>query len=202
MVKQYLFIDESGNTSAVGKSGATPVFVMSGILFPDQLATVNTVDKIRCFRKRLSLKEAFEFKYHKTKDEVKRLFLNAMLVEDYTPYCLVAKKAKLRYRLIYTDCLEQLIAYVRQNIKEDMVLLSIIVDGQIGKAHMQEIKRVIRSKVKNTSIQVRDSNSKNDDLIQLADMVSGLVYETELKGVEKSLSAEFYNKIRRFYLVA
>lgn len=206
MVKQYLFIDESGDIGSITRRGASRVFVMSAIHFPDKISTMLAVEKIQALKKHLKIPEGYEFKYQKTRGLYKEAFFGNMKNVECQAFALVVNKKPSDPNTSYGKYLGHLFTQVKRTLPTGSLAFHIVIDGKGSKRYLMEIKKAVKDKSPHDQLDIRYSNSKNDELIQIADMVSGLVYEYEterriINNTAKSDGAKgsIYKNIRRFY---
>ncbi len=205
MVKQYLFIDESGDIGSITRRGASKVFVMSAIYFSDKISTMLAVEKIQTLKKHLKIPGSYEFKYQKTRGLYKEAFFGNLKHVECQAFALVVNKKPNDPNTSYGKYLGYLFAQIRKTLPTGSFAFHIVIDGKGSKKYLMDIKRAVKDKSSDAQLEIRYSNSKNDELIQVADMVSGLVYEyetgrsinntTKTEGMKRSI----YKNIRRFY---
>lgn len=199
LVKQYIFIDESGDTGSITKRGSSKIFVMSAVYFTDKLATLFAVEKLKNLKRQLNLTDSYEFKYHRSKKHVKEAFFKVAMNMDCRLFSLIVEKNSTEPTLNYSDCLGYLLNHVRNYLVSDTSGLLIIIDGEGSNRYLNDIKKTLKKILSDTRMEIRYSNSKNDELIQIADMISGLIYETETEDNKNGGRRALYTKIRRFY---
>ncbi len=196
MVKQYLFIDESGDLGI--KPSSSKVFVVAGVLFDDNLAGLIASQAITDLKVKLNLPNSYEFKFHRPKDNIKIAFYSTAKGFECQYYGLVVKKSALQYP-DYIKCVTALIGNISQHTSPNKLNLQIIIDGQRSRGYQSKIRKSIRNNTPVKVANIKFGDSKNDELIQLADMCSGLIYQNETAS-ENPVFSGFYNNIRRFYL--
>ena len=73
--KQLVFIDDSGDPGFRVQRGSSPVFVIALVVFDDNLIVEETALALKKLRRELKVPDTMEFKFHKSRIEVKRKFL-------------------------------------------------------------------------------------------------------------------------------
>lgn len=179
MLKRYLFVDESGDIGSITRRGSSRIFVLSAVLFKDQLSTLTAVEKIRNLKQQLKLDAYYEFKFHRSKEFNKESFFEVVKSVDCRLFSLIDYKRTTAPASTYEDYLSYLLNLIRNDLRTRSSNLLIIIDGEGSSRHLVKIKKTLKAKVPGMHLEVRYSNSRNDELIQIADMISGLVYEQE-----------------------
>lgn len=177
-----VFIDDSGDPGFKLDKGSSRVFVISLVIFDDYLEAERASLKIKELRRKLKVSDFYEFKFNKTDYKFKQEFFNQI------------KDCKFRIRAIVVD--KNLIQspHLRNN-KENFynyVIMQVLKHsiGQIKKAKLKfdkrgekalrdelrvYLSRELDNKHKLIFTDLKFVNSKENTLIQLADMVSGAV---------------------------
>lgn len=199
MIKQYIFVDESGDIGPITKRGSSKIFVMSAVYFTDKLATLIASQAIENLKANLKINEDYEFKYHRSKQTVKNNFFQVAKNIDCRFFGLVIQKSETDKAVAYVECIVMLIKYICECLYTDGLYINLIVDGKGSRPYLTKIKKVVRAYTTAKVENIKFSNSKNDSLLQLADMSSGLIYYKETGKELNKESLRFYNKIRRFY---
>jgi len=169
------------------------------VYFTDKLATLFAVEKLKNLKRQLKLTDSYEFKYHRSKEYVKEAFFKVAKNMDCKFFSLVIKKNSIDPTLNYGECLGYLLNHTRNCLVSDTSSLLIIIDGEGSDRYLNDIKKTLKKSVSDAHTEIRYSNSKNDELIQIADMISGLVYEMEGGTSKNNGKQALYTKIRRFY---
>lgn len=166
--KCVIYIDESGDTGIKTDKGSSLYFIISLVLV-DHDESLKIKEQLFNIINKLNIKPK-EIKFSKTSFKNKILFFNNIQNIDFKSYVFIFNKLKKEKYSYYIMKSLQLI-----NLNKDYSELLIVVDGIdvniLDNKNIKEIKRIFNIK---TYIVFIDS-SKNV-LIQLSDMLAGLVY--------------------------
>jgi len=170
MTKQLVFIDESGDPGF--KANSSQNFAFALIIFEDSKDaedTELTINHIATQAIHLS-----EFKYSKTCNRVKDIFFQEISACHFRAKILYVNKklvnsSELRSNAnkFYNFFLKQVLTHARLNNA------SVKLDGKKDSVKT-ELINYIRSQAGNNVAKIKYEDSKNNRLIQLADMIVGL----------------------------
>ncbi len=171
MTKQHVFIDESGDPGF--KSNSSHYFAFALIVFEtDENAEItdNILSKIAHESRHKS-----EFKYSKTCHNVKDIFFKGISQCPFRAKVLYVNKM-----LIQSDALRK-----NPNNFYNYFLKQVITHAQLSNASIKldgkkdavkkELVSYIRAQAEKSVYKIKYEDSKNNRLIQLADMIVGLV---------------------------
>lgn len=172
-----IFIDESGDPGFKLGKGSSSVFVVVLVAFRDvdqAKAAGAAIEQLA-----LKLKIKSEFKFSKSRDEVRDEFFQALSRFDF---CV--RGICIRKKLVYSPRLrgnkESFYSFfVKSMLKFDNGLLKdarIVIDGSGDRSFRQELGSYLRRHLGPGAVrEVRFSNSEHDRMVQLADMCAGAV---------------------------
>lgn len=187
------FIDESGDTGPV-KDGGTPYFRLAAVWVP----RIDDVDlfrrRIQDLRRELGLPQSFEFKFAKThsKPELRRAFFSTALAQEFRfavssidkndAYWASADRTEQHWACV-TDIAVALrpIYHRAEETRKSPLKELIVVDDNGDRSFLGVIKRQFRglgSKRQPGSSMIGKvlfRNSRDHEMLQLADMVCGAV---------------------------
>lgn len=188
----WVYLDDSGDAGFKFGAGSTSHLVMSACVFRDviQLAqTATTIDQ--CARRHFRVND---FKYSKTKDTIKDDFFECIRPLQFSVRAIVIDKSK-----IYSDhlrsnpssmkswAIRQLLSHSFGQIKDAKVFI----DGQdtkaFGMGDRDYFMRMVNSERPGTIREIAFTDSKENSLIQLADMTAGAI----LRAVRKDKPSSF-----------
>ncbi len=177
-----VFIDDSGDPGFKLDKGSSSVFVISLVIFDDNLEAEKTSLKIKELRRKLKVSDYYEFKFNKTNSKFRYAFIK----------CVASCKFRIRSVIVRKEIIHS--QHLRSN-KENFynyVIMQILKhsEGHIKKAKLKFDKRgekTLRNELrvylsreldnKNKLIftDLKFVDSRQNTLIQLVDMVSGAV---------------------------
>ncbi len=177
-----VFIDESGDPGFKTAKGSSPHFVIALIIFDEELDAEEAALKIKKLRKRLNKSDRFEFKFSRCGREIRAAFLNEINTVNFRIRAIVFEKesiysAHLRSNKesFYNFSLRQVLEHNNNTIKNAKIRL----DGRGERFFRRELsvylRRSLNSQTKNVMKNLRFRDSKNDVLIQMADMIAGTI---------------------------
>lgn len=172
-----VYIDESGDAGFKVEQGSSPVFVAAMVIFENAKTAADVRTLIENSPARRLHKG--EFKFSKSRDEVRDLFFAAVANAPFQVRAIVVEKAIIRSPYLRTNKENFYEFFVKQMLRHDSGRLDnakVIIDGSGDREFRQKLSAAIRRRVREGA--VRDcqfSDSKNDPLIQLADMCAGAI---------------------------
>ena len=120
-----------------------------------------------------------EFKFSKSRDEVRDLFFAAVANAPFGVRAIVVEKAVIHSPHLRTDKESFYEFFVKQMLRHDNGRLDnarVIIDGSGDREFRQKLSAAIRRRVREGAVRdCRFSDSKTDPLIQLADMCAGAI---------------------------
>lgn len=168
-----VFIDESGDPGL--NCGRSPIFAVAMVNFEDQEAAQGTESVIRDAMKRLHVGP--EFKFNKSKNDRRDGFFQAVQGCPFTVRAIVVQKQAQYYARDIKNSKESFYNFiVRQMLRHYADILKdakINIDGELDRTSSNMFRVNIRRQ-----IEIRDLkfvSSKNDPLVQLADMCVGAI---------------------------
>ena len=175
----YIFLDESGDAGFKLEQGSSTFFVIALVIFDEAAEVEQTAGNIKDLRGRLKLHEKFEFKFSKTDDYRRLQFFEAVRASPFRLRVMVIDK-----RLISSDTLrrdkEKFYGYfVRQVLEHNggaVAGAKLRVDGSGDRAFKRAFTSYLRRELpQNLLKDCKFRDSRDDSLIQLADMAAGAV---------------------------
>ncbi|MCL2202017.1 MAG: DUF3800 domain-containing protein [Oscillospiraceae bacterium] len=177
MSKQYIFIDDSGDTGF--KKSSSSHFLIAAVIVVDEEKKQLLNDAITLFRRNLGWYELDEFKFSITNKKTVLKLIDFIKEFDFSAQVMVLDKAKLTAENIPKD---KATLYYRV-VKELLLKLKltdpvITIDGRAGKQYAKEIKTYLRQSLREAGVhgsRIYLVDSRKNSLVQLADIVAGSV---------------------------
>ena len=172
-----VFIDESGDPGFKVSKGSSPLFVVSLVAFKKVEDAVLAQEAIAGVA--ATHKITTEFKFSQSRDEIRDAFFMALRPVDFCIRAIVIQKQKIYSPHLRTDKEAFYAYFVKTMLKFDNGLLDnakVIIDGSGDQSFKKELSRYLKKHTGPGAIRdVRFSNSKNDRLVQMADMCTGAI---------------------------
>lgn len=194
-----VFIDDSGDPGFQIQKGSSPVFVIALIIFDDELEAEKTAVALKELRRKLKFPDTVEFKFHKSRPDIKRKFLEASAKFNYRVRAIVVKKAIVhsnRLRTSKESFYNYVVMSVLKNNNGTIRSAKIRFDRRGEQRIRNELRIYLSRQLNNKKTHIfRDFkfvDSKQNVLIQLADMVAGCIasyYKAKNKELKKIINA-------------
>lgn len=172
-----MFIDESGDPGFKMSKGSSPLFVVSLVVFKkieNSVLAQNAIGRVAADH---GIKT--EFKFSQSRPEIRDAFFLALKPIDFCVRAIVIQKDKIYSPHLRTDKEAFYQYFVKTMLKFDNGLLEnakVIIDGSGDQSFKRELSSYLKRHTGQGAIRdVRFSNSKNDRLVQLADMCTGAI---------------------------
>lgn len=177
MTKQLIFIDDSGDPGFKGGSSAN--FVMSSAVFIDSAVATKVNLAISEFRKNLGWQDEAEFKFRKTNKTIIRQLLQIVCKYDFKIYAVYVDKSSYSKMLPMIDK-EKLYNWTVKELLMTIPLDNayVKIDGRSTREHKLRFASYIRREINIGSRKIcsfRPEDSTKDNLVQLADLISGAI---------------------------
>jgi len=177
-----IFIDESGDPGFKISRGSSSHFVIALVIFDEELDAEETALKIKKLRKLLKKPPSFEFKFNKCNRKLRTMFLSEIKSAIYSIRAIVFDKRAMHNSHLrnnkddfYNFALRRVLEHNNKTIKN----AKIRIDGRGERAFRQQLTNYLRqslnSRSKKVMKNIRFRDSKNDVLIQMADMIAGSI---------------------------
>jgi hypothetical protein len=179
-VPVLVLIDESGDPGFKLVRGSSSHFVMTMVIFDDFVEAECTAADIADLRQRLRLKS--EFKFSKCRDDIKDAFFECVCAHRFVVRAVAVDKSAIyseglreRKELFYNYFVKLLLSHDGGVLADARVKI----DGSGDRRFKQELNAYLRRQLQAGQVHsVRFAESHRDDLIQLADMVSGAIFRS------------------------
>lgn len=181
-----VFVDESGDPGRRVELGSSPYFVVSAVVFEkhDQAHAADAA--IGELRKREGLDPRFEFRFNKCSSNLRVKFLREVSFYGFFYWSIVINKDPTK---LYGEGFKNKDSFYKfasklcfENAKDFLTDAKVVIDGSGSREFKQQLQRYLKREINDDhrrairKVAVEDSKANN--LIQLADMVSGAVYRS------------------------
>lgn len=170
-------MDESGDPGFKLGRGSTSHFVVAMVRFDDDRAAQQTGACIADLKQRLQING--EIKFSKSPDEVRDQFFAAVRNQEFRARMLVVEKQRLYSERLKrdSDCFYNFFLRLLMSHDHDTLRdARIKVDGSGDRRFKRELASYLRRELAQGKVaSLRFVDSRNDNLIQLADMCAGAV---------------------------
>lgn len=177
-----VFIDESGDGGFKVQKGASRNFVIALVIFEDDLDAEETALIIKKFRRSIGKPDYFEFKFNKISKEYRVGFLNAVKNCKFKIRAIIIQKEKIYSPVLrnskdkfYNFVIKEVLEKSNHLIKNARIRLDGLGERQFKRNLVTYLRKNLNSESKSVMKNLKFRNSKNDVLIQLADMVAGSI---------------------------
>lgn len=183
-----VFIDDSGDAGFKLDKGSSEFFVISAVIFDDDLEAEKTAIAIKELRRKLKFPDDVEFKFNKSSKKTRKEFLEAVASYKFRIRSIVVDK-KLIYshelkndkNSFYSYTIKSLLKYNNNSILGASIKIDGSGDRIFRKNFLAYLRKQLNSKQSKIIKNCKLSDSKSNVLIQLADMIAGSIrrsYET------------------------
>jgi hypothetical protein len=175
-----VLIDESGDPGFKLVRGSSSHFVIAMVVFRDFAEAERTSAAIAELRGRLSLRT--EFKFSKCHDDIKDAFFDCVRDGRFAVRALVIDKAAIyseslreRKELFYNYFVKLLLSHDDGGLADARIKI----DGSGDRRFKNELNAYLRRQLQRGQVHsIRFADSHRDNLVQLADMVSGAIFRS------------------------
>ncbi len=199
MLVMLVFIDDSGDPGFKLDRGSSPVFVISLTIIDDNLEAEKTSVAIKELRRKLKVHDAYEFKFNNCHKRFKNAFFSAVLPFIFRVRAIVVKKSVIRSTHLQTHK-ENFYNYIVMQVLKHSVgsvkSARLKFDKRGEKALRNELRVYLSSELdnkhKNVFTDFKFVDSKQNTLIQLADMIAGAIFAAYSRK-----DSSYVNKLRK-----
>lgn len=183
-----IFIDDSGDAGFKLGKGSSEFFVISAVIFDDNLEAEKTAIVIKELRRHLFKRDDVEFKFHKSSNEVKKNFLECVGKCKFRVRCLVVDKKVLHSPELkgskdsfYSYMIKTMLKYNNHTIFDAKIRIDGSGDRVFRRSFITYLRRELNNDEKKVLQNCKMVDSKNDALIQMADMIAGSIHRSYQK---------------------
>jgi hypothetical protein len=177
--QSLVFIDESGDAGFKFDKGSSLYFVISAVVFEDFLEAEKTAIAIKELRRNLGFSDNFEFKFNNDKKKIREKFFVAIKDFDFCIRYLIIDKRKIKSDELKNNKNSFYNYAIKMLLKHSHTILNakIKIDGSGDRIFKKNFSVYLRKNLNSSEKRIiqnlRFVDSKENVLIQLADMVAG-----------------------------
>jgi len=177
-----VFIDNSGDPGFKTDKGSSKIFVIAIVIFKDNLEAEKTSLSIKELRRKLKMSDLSEFKFNKSSKKFRRAFIETAKRYDFKIRAIVVNKKDIysqRLRAHKENFYNYIIMQVIKNSKSiEKAKLKFDKRGEIEIRNQLRVylSRELDNKKNNIFNDLKFVDSRQNTLIQLADMVAGSIF--------------------------
>lgn len=179
----FVFIDDSGDPGFRIEKGSSKVFVIALVLFDDPLEAEEASLGVKKLRRKLKVSDMYEFKFNKTNRVFREAFFEAVKQSNFKVRAIVVDKQKIESPKLRTqkeDFYNFIIMHVIKNSIGRIKKAKLKFDKRGERALRNELRvylsRELDNKKNNVFTDIKFADSRQNTLIQLADMVAGSIF--------------------------
>lgn len=178
-----VFVDESGDAGMKLNEGSSEFFIVTAVMFEDHDEASRCDERIGQIRTERGLPSHFEFHFSKCRNDIRCDFLKKVATFDFFYIAVVLNKPKLYGPGFQFK--ESLVKYtsrlVFENAQPYLSNAIVVIDGSGTKDFRNQLSMYLKRRIKDDNgsrliKKVKTSRSDGNNLVQLADMVSGAVW--------------------------
>jgi hypothetical protein len=178
-----VFIDESGDPGFKVAKGSSAYFVIALVVFDDFLEAEKTSVAIKELRRILKVTDKFEFKFNKTNREFRNKFYFATKQHKFRIRAIITKKDSIhspRLRNEKEDFYNYIMMQLLKHSSGTIHKAKLRFDKRGEKSLRDQLRVYLSNRLdnKNSGIfqDLKFVDSRQNTLIQLADMAAGAIY--------------------------
>ena len=185
-------MDESGDCGFKFDKGSSRFLVIAAVYFTGGDGIEKAMHQLKS---RLHLTKDYEFKFSRCKDEFRREFFTVLNDLPIQYKVIVADKKKLKAPALRFQP-QQLYCELARRLFYDndppLRKAILFIDEATARVHHREFNTVLKKYLsKNIVSKIRQKRSKNETMVQVADMIAGSIYRKYKKGDDR-----YYQLIR------
>jgi hypothetical protein len=195
-----VFVDESGDPGMKRKLGSSDFFVVAAVIFIENTDAERCDEAIthlsqHCFGGRKQ-----EFKFNQCCDDHRERFLKGIAEHEflYLAFALNKKKIWGKGFAFKEPFYKYTCKLLFENASPYLSNATVVIDRSGNREFRKQLERYLKEKINTEGDKirkVRTEDSRSNNLLQLADMISGAVYRS-LRG-DKKLPGKFRSYVRR-----
>ena len=191
-----IFIDDSGDPGFRIEKGSSTHFVIAMVVFDDPLEAEKTSVAIKELRRKLKVADLFEFKFNKTNRKFRNAFIDTSKGFKFKIRAIVVDKELIRSKRLrghketfYNHIIMQILKHSK-SIKNAKLRFDKRGERTLRNELRVYLSRELDNKNKKVFSDLKFVDSRQNTLIQLADMVAGSIFAS-YTGKDKSYLTQF-----------
>lgn len=176
-----VFIDESGDSGLKVNTGSSPFFTIGLVVFEEHDEATACDQRIDLLKRELGQEDSYEFHFKNNSDKVRERFLQAVSPYNFFYYGIVMNKKNL-----WGDGFKEKKSFYKytcslvfENAKDKLENAIIVIDQSGSLDFKQQLQTYLKKKIntqeRTTIKKVKMQDSSCNNLIQLADYVTGAI---------------------------
>ncbi len=178
-----VFIDDSGDAGFKLEKGSTNFFIIAMVVFDDELEAEKVAVAIKELRRSLGWENYREFRFFKLSRDIRLKFLKAISHFDFRVRALVVEKKLIRSDELRNKKDKFYSYFIKEALKHNggkILNAKIKIDGSgdriFRKSFLGYLRRELNSIDHTVMKHCKMEDSKNNVLIQMADVVAGSIH--------------------------
>jgi hypothetical protein len=178
-----VFIDESGDPGMKLAGSSSRHFIVTLLAFEDNDEALAADHRITLLKRELRFPVCFEFHFNKLRADYRQEFLKAVSPYEWFYFSIVINKEKLTGKgFQYPDSFyKYTCSLVFENAKPYLNDALVVIDGSGSRQFRRQLSTYLRKRINSPGEgnklirKVKLQDSKNNNLLQMADMVCGAI---------------------------
>ena len=177
-----VFIDDSGDPGFKLDRGSTAYFVIAMVIFDDELEAEKTAVAIKELKRKIGFSDNTEFRFFKTRKDIRVKFLEAVKPFNFKVRCLVVDKSIIRSQELrnnkdsfYAYFIKEVLQYSSGSVINAKIRIDGSGDRIFRKNFFTYLRRELNNQEKSIMKNCKMVDSKSNVLIQMADMIAGSI---------------------------
>lgn len=177
-----VFIDDSGDAGFKFEKGSSTFFIISCIIFKDELEAEKAAVAIKELRRKLKFPDDVEFKFSKSSRITRQKFLQTINKFNFKIRSVVVNKTIIRSRELrgnknsfYSYVIKLLLQYSDGSILNAKVRIDGSGDRIFRRSFLTYLRKQLNSSQRKIMKDCQLLDSKNNVLIQMVDMIAGSI---------------------------
>ncbi|MFZ5806901.1 MAG: DUF3800 domain-containing protein [Verrucomicrobiota bacterium] len=192
-----VFIDESGDPGLKLSAGSSRYFVIGLLVFEDHEEATAADQRIQLLKREMGFNASFEFHFNSLRADYRKTFLKAISSYDFFYFGIVINKENLSGEgfQFKESFYKYTCGLVFNNAKPHLNHAIVIVDGSGSREFRKQFASYLRKRINDKDNycikKVKVQDSKDNNLIQMTDMICGAI----ARSYSKKSDAMDYRKL-------